>query len=327
MRVLVTGGAGYIGSHTVHALRRRGHYVWVYDNLSQGHSEAVAGAPLIIADLDNTKDLHKFCAESNLDAVIHFAGSAYVGESVNDPATYYRNNVTNSLALLEIMRQTHISRFVFSSSCATYGLSSSLPLTEETEQRPITPYGRSKLIVEQALADYNAAYSIGYAALRYFNAAGASADGTIGEDHRPETHLVAAAMRAVLGVDGPITIYGVDYDTPDGTCVRDYIHVDDLADAHIAALEQLQPKQKIVCNLGTERGYSVKDILDGIKRVTGSRVPYSVGPRRSGDPAALVARCTRVRELLGWQPRYRDINVILESAWRWHCQHPQGYAA
>jgi UDP-glucose 4-epimerase len=325
MRILVTGGAGYIGSHAVRLFLARGHDVWVYDNLSMGHRAAVPAERLIAADLCETQRLDHALMLHRIEAVVHFAAFAFVGESVTNPAKYYQNNLVNTLNLLDALRRHKIGRIVFSSTCATYGVPEIVPITEDEMQKPINPYGNTKLAVEHALADYAAAYDWGFAALRYFNAAGAAADGSIGEDHDPETHLIPLVLQTVLGQRSAIEIFGTDYPTPDGTCVRDYIHVDDLADAHLLALEALAPGKQLRYNLGTGRGYSVREVIGAAEEVTGKKVPVIVGPRRAGDPPMLVAASEKVQRELGWRPKYTDLRSVVESAWKWHRAHPKGY--
>jgi UDP-glucose 4-epimerase len=325
MRILVTGGAGYIGSHAVRLFLARGHDVWVYDSLVFGHRAAVPDERLIVADLAEPQRLDHVLVERRVEAVVHFAAFAFVGESVQQPAKYYQNNLVNALNLLEAARRHKVGRFVFSSTCATYGVPEKVPITEDTPQRPINPYGQTKLAFERALADYAAAYGLGYAALRYFNAAGASPDGTIGEDHEPETHLIPLALQAIQGVRPPLTVFGTDYPTPDGTCIRDYVHVDDLAEAHLLALEKIEAGQGLCLNLGTGRGHSVREVVRACEEVTGKPVPPREGPRRPGDPPALVAAADRANEVLGWRPRYTDLRAVVETAWNWHRTHPKGY--
>jgi UDP-glucose-4-epimerase GalE len=325
MRILVTGGAGYIGSHAVRLFLSRGHDVWVYDNLSEGHRAAVPADRLTLGDLSETARLDHTLLEHRIEAVVHFAAFTYVGESVKEPGKYYQNNLVNTLNLLECLRRHGIWRFVFSSTAATYGTPDQMPITEDAPQEPINPYGKSKLAVEAALADYAKAYRWGYAALRYFNAAGASADGKIGEDHDPETHLIPLAIFAAQGKRRHLEIFGADYPTPDGTCVRDYIHVDDLAEAHLLALEQLEPGKGLCYNLGIGHGYSVREVVATVERVTGKRVAIIEGPRRPGDPPFLVASSEKIRRELGWQPRHTELGAIVETAWRWHSTHPRGY--
>jgi UDP-glucose-4-epimerase GalE len=325
MRILVTGGAGYIGSHAVKLFRSRGHDVWIYDNLSFGHRAAVPAERLVVGDLSQADRLDQVMVERRVEAVVHFAAYAYVGESVKDPAKYYQNNLVNTLTLFEVMRRLRVGRVVFSSTCATYGVPESVPITEEEKQKPINPYGNTKLAVERALADFAAAYGWGYAALRYFNASGAAPDGSIGEDHDPETHLIPLVLQAILGQRPTVEVFGTDYPTPDGTCIRDYIHVDDLAEAHLLALEALRPGSQLRYNLGTGRGYSVREVIRVAEEVTGNKCPVKEGPRRPGDPPALVAAADKVRRELGWSPRYAELKPIIETAWNWHRRHPRGY--
>jgi UDP-glucose-4-epimerase GalE len=325
MRILVTGGAGYIGSHAVRLFLARGHDVWVYDNLSLGHRKAVPADRLLVGDLNEVPRLDHALVLHRIEAVVHFAAFTYVGESVREPGRYYQNNLVNTLNLLECMRRNSVVRFVFSSTAATYGVPERVPITEDEPQRPINPYGAGKLAVERALADYAAAYGWGYAALRYFNAAGASSDAAIGEDHDPETHLIPIVLQAVLGRRPHVEVFGTDYPTPDGTCIRDYIHVDDLAEAHLLALEALAPGKGLCYNLGIGRGYSVREVIRTAEAVTGKPVPVKEGPRRPGDPPVLVASSEKVQRDLGWRPRYPELRPIVETAWNWHRSHPRGY--
>lgn len=325
MRILVTGGAGYIGSHTVKHLLAHGHDVLVVDNLAMGHRQAVPADKLVVADLKDSDHIDHLLVVNRIEAVIHFAADAAVGESVVDPAKYYHNNLLNSLNLLERVRRNGITRFVFSSTCATYGIPGEVPITEETLQAPINPYGNTKLAFEKMLADYAPAYGIGYAALRYFNASGASADGAIGEDHTPETHLIPLVLQVALGQRPHISIFGTDYPTPDGTCIRDYIHVEDLASAHRLAIEKVQPGQGMTFNVGIGRGYSVREVIRTAEDVTGKTIPIQEGPRRIGDPPALIASADKIRRELGWTPHYTELQPIIETAWNWHLRHPKGY--
>jgi len=325
LKVLVIGGAGYIGSHAVRLLARSGHDVWVYDNLSFGHRQAVPSGRLIEGDLSDRPRLVAAMREHEIDAVMHFAAFAFVGESVVDPAKYYQNNIVGSLNLLEAMREAGVMRIVFSSTTATYGEPEKMPITEDAPQRPINPYGFSKLVIEQAMADYALAYELEYAALRYFNAAGASPDGDLGEDHDPETHLIPLILQVALGQRSHITIYGDDYPTPDGTCIRDYVHVDDLSTAHLAALERLQPGCGLQLNLGTGRGHSVREVVEACRRVTGHAIPSQMGLRRPGDPPELLADSSKAQQVLAWRPQYNDIESIVRTAWKWHSTHPRGY--
>ena len=326
MNILVVGGAGYIGSHAVQALLDAGHQVHVFDNLSRGHREAVPDGLLIEGELTNQDLLQQVLVDHRIEAVMHFAAFALVNESVNDPALYYQNNVIAALSLMEAMRLAGVKKFVFSSTTATYGEPERIPIRETTPQQPINPYGFTKLVIEQALADYAAAYGLGYAALRYFNAAGAHPEGHIGEDHDPESHLIPIVLQVALGQRDKITVFGDDYPTPDGTCIRDYVHVNDLADAHLKALDQIQLGKGLCLNLGTGRGTSVREIVDACRDITGHQIPEQIGPRREGDPAELVADASMAKEVLGWVPKYTEIHSIVETAWLWHQSHPNGYA-
>jgi UDP-glucose 4-epimerase len=325
MRILITGGAGYIGSHAAKLFLGRGHDVTIYDNLSMGHRQAVPAERFIVGDLNEIPRLDHLMVERRIEAIVHFAASTFVGESVREPAKYYQNNLVNTLNLMECARKNRVGRFVFSSTAATFGTPETMPITEETPQQPINPYGASKLAVERCLSDYAKAYGWGYAALRYFNAAGASSDGTIGEDHDPETHLIPLVIFAATCKRPHIEIFGTDYPTPDGTCVRDYIHVDDLAEAHLLALEKLGPGVELRYNLGIGRGYSVREVIHEVEKATGKKVPVKEGPRRPGDPPVLVASSAKIQRDLGWLPRYPDLAPIVESAWNWHRTHPRGY--
>jgi UDP-glucose-4-epimerase GalE len=327
MRVLITGGAGYIGSFAVRRFLAAGHDVLVYDNLSAGHREAVPADRLVVGELSDVALLERVLSENRIEAVVHFAALAQVGESVRDPARYYRTNFACTLGLMDLMRRHGVGRFVFSSTCATYGNPTQVPITEDEPQKPINPYGNSKLAVELALRDHARAYGWGVALLRYFNAAGASPDGRDGEDHDPETHLIPLVIQAALGLRPRIDVFGTDYPTPDGTCVRDYVHVDDLADAHLLALERLRSGEELACNLGTGRGYSVREVIRAVEEVSGRKVPVQEAARRPGDPPALVASAERARRLLDWTPRYNELRAITQTAWKWHSSHPQGYKA
>ncbi len=325
MRILVTGGAGYIGSHAVRRLLEAKHDVWVYDSLCLGHRQAVPPDRLITGDLLDRSRLETALREQRIEAVMHFAAFAQVGESVADPAKYYQNNLIGSISLLEAMRAAGVSRIVFSSTTATYGTPKKIPITEDEPQLPINPYGFTKLAIERALADYAHAYGLAYAALRYFNAAGASSSVDIGEDHTPETHLIPIVLQVALGQRDMVSIFGDDYPTSDGTCVRDYIHVEDLAETHLRTLDHLQPGKGLALNLGIGRGYSVKQVIDSCRRITGHKIPTAIGPRRLGDPAELVADSTLAQRTLGWKPKYSDIDAIVATAWRWHQSHPKGF--
>jgi len=321
--ILVTGGAGYIGSHACKALARAGFRPVAYDSLVNGHREAVKWGPLIEADLTDTARLADTLRRFDVAAVMHFAAFAYVGESVAKPDLYFRNNVVNSLGLLEAMRERGLKRIVFSSTCATYGHPERMPIAESTHQRPINPYGETKLMVERMLHWYGAAHGFTYASLRYFNAAGADLAGEIGEDHHPETHLIPLVLEAALGRRAQIDIFGTDYPTPDGTAIRDYIHVEDLVEAHILALQHLLKgglSQSL--NLGTGAGHSVREVIAAAERVTGRRIARRETARRAGDPPVLVADAHRAREVLGWAPRHSDLDTIIKTAWAWHGRDP-----
>jgi UDP-glucose-4-epimerase GalE len=324
MRVLVTGGAGYVGSHAAKELVKSGHEVVIVDNLAEGHRPAVGKLPFVSADLIDRDRITAALKEHRIEAVMHFAAFAYVGVSVTDPAKYYNNNIGGTLALLDSMRAAGINKIVFSSTCATYGIPQRVPIDESHPQNPISPYGYTKLVIEHALADYSHAYGLGYAALRYFNASGAAADGSIGEDHDPETHLIPLILQVALGQRESVDIFGTDYPTPDGTCIRDYIHVDDLATAHVAALEKLTPGMQLKLNLGTGHGASVQEVIDMCREVTGHPIPVRKVTRREGDPPALVADASAAKRELNWQARY-TMRQVIESAWAWHSKHPLGY--
>ncbi len=323
--VLVAGGAGYIGCHTVRRLQDDGVPVAVLDNLSTGHRRSVT-APLDVVDLGDREGLARVFEERRPAAVIHFAAKCYVGESVAEPSKYYRENVTHTWNLLEAMRAAGCRDIVFSSTCATYGEPVEIPMTEAHPQNPINPYGRTKLHMEHMLRDYGAAYGLRHAALRYFNAAGASPAGDLGEDHDPEPHLIPRVLGVALGQGTEVRIFGDDYDTRDGTCVRDYVHVDDRADAHLRALWRLQEgTEELVCNLGTGTGTTVRELVEAAREVTGHDVPARVVARRPGDPAQLVCDGTRARELLDWKPTRSSLRDVLADAWRFHSRHPRGY--
>lgn len=326
MKVLVVGGAGYVGSHTVRLLEKEGHEYWVYDNLSRGHRSAVPSGRLIEGNLSDRGLLLQVLRDKEIEAVMHFAAYALVNESVQHPAMYYQNNITAPLELLEAMRQAGVWRFVFSSTTATYGQPEKIPIAESTPQRPINPYGFTKLVIEHALADYAHAYGFGVASLRYFNAAGAAEDGTLGEDHDPESHIIPIVLQVALGQRDFISVYGNDYPTPDGTCVRDYIHVNDLGVAHLSALQRLIPGSNLQMNLGTGQGTSVMEVINACRAVTGHVIPVQYAPRREGDPACLIADSTLAQKTLNWTPKFQTIRPIVETAWRWHKSHPHGYA-
>lgn len=322
--VLVTGGAGYIGSHTCKALAAAGYTPVVYDNLVYGHEWAVKWGPLEKGDILDTVRLGEVIGKYRPSAVVHFAAFAYVGESVTNPAKYYRNNVAGSLSLLDTMRAHNVAQIVFSSSCATYGIPQSIPISEDALQRPINPYGASKLMVEQILSDYGVAYDLKSVALRYFNAAGADPDGEIGEDHNPETHLIPLVLDVAAGSRDKVTILGDDYATPDGTCIRDYIHVCDIAEAHVLALKKLNGGGlRKAYNLGTGVGISVSEVIEAACRVTRRNIAVERGARRAGDPDALLADPARIRAEMGWQPRHSTIEEMIATAWSWRLQGPK----
>jgi UDP-glucose-4-epimerase GalE len=328
--ILVTGGAGYIGSHACKALAMAGYEPVTYDNLVSGNRWAIRWGPLEFGDILDPSRLAEVCKKYRPLAIIHFAASALVGESMTAPALYYRNNVTGTFNLLEAARMHDIHNFVFSSTCATYGMPDVIPIPDDAPQRPVNPYGASKLMVERMLADYDNAYGTRYATLRYFNAAGADPDGEIGESREVETHLVPLMLDAILGKRPPLRVLGTDYPTPDGTAIRDYIHVADLATAHIKALQHLLEKQtSFSCNLGSSVGYSVREMMTAARTVTGRDVPHTLGPRRPGDPPMLVAQPQRATELLGLtMPHSVDIHRIVADAWSWHIRGlAMGFAA
>jgi UDP-glucose-4-epimerase GalE len=327
MRVLVAGGAGYIGSHAMKALRRAGHAAVALDDLRLGHRAAMLGAPLVEADVQDRAAVESALEGHRIEAVLHFAAYCYVGESVAEPAKYYANNVLGTLRLAEACLAAGVRTFVLSSSCATYGEPQRTPIDEEAPQRPVNPYGRTKLVAEQLLADLAAAND-GFRPvfLRYFNAAGCDPDGELGEDHAPETHLIPNAILAALGRRKELAVYGDDYPTPDGTCVRDYVHVADLAAAHLLALEYAaQGGSQRAFNLGNGRGFSVEQVVDAVRRVSGAHFEVSVRPRRPGDPPVLVAAAERARRELGWRPLWGDLDAIVRTAFEWMRRHPQGY--
>jgi UDP-glucose-4-epimerase GalE len=325
MRILVTGGAGYVGSFTVRHLLAQGHTVTVFDNLSTGHRQAVPAECLVVGDLRDADQIDQLLIVQRIEAVVHFAASCQVAESVRDPASYYVNNVLYGLQLLERCRRNGVKIFVFSSSCAVYGVPQQVPILEEAPLAPIQAYGRTKLALELALRDYAAAYGLAPVALRYFNAAGAAADGSLGEDHQPETHLIPRVLRVALQQEAAVEIFGTDYPTADGTCVRDYVHVEDLATAHALALTHAQPGQFLAYNVGLGRGYSVREVIATAEEVTGRSIPVRSAPRRPGDPPVLIADNRRICQSWGWQPRYTDLRQIVATAWEWHRRHPFGF--
>jgi UDP-glucose-4-epimerase GalE len=324
--VLVTGGAGYIGSHVVKAIRAAGDTVIVYDTFAQGHRAATARASAVVeGDIQDTATLTAALREHRVDAVMHFAAWLSVGDSVRDPIGYYRNNVGGALSVLEAMVVAGVPHLVFSSTCAIFGVPETTPIHEDLPKRPINTYGETKLAIELALPHYERAYGLRAIALRYFNAAGADPEGELGEDHDPELHVIPRAIDAAMG-RGSFHVFGDDYPTPDGTCLRDYVHVDDLASAHLLAVESLRGGARSnAYNLGNGRPTSVRDVIASVERVTGRPVPFALGPRREGDPAILFASSERIKRELGWTPRLEDLDVIVETAWRWREAHPHGY--
>lgn len=319
--ILVTGGAGYIGSHTIKQLLKRGYEVVALDNLSEGHRELVLCDEFVEADLADLEALRETFERYPIEAVMHFAASCRVDESVREPRKYYENNVVNGLNLLRAMLEREVKLFIFSSSAAVYGDPVKIPIPEDHPKRPKSPYGRTKWLFEQILEDYARAYDMKYISLRYFNAAGSDPEGEIGEWHDPETHLIPIVLEAALGERDHVEIFGTDYKTEDGTCIRDYIHVNDLAEAHILALESLRDgRPNTAYNLGIGRGYSVREVIEACRKVTGRKIEVVEGPRRPGDPPALVADPTRAREELGWEPRFTELEEIVETAWAWKRQ-------
>jgi UDP-glucose 4-epimerase len=324
MHILLTGGAGYIGSICVEQFINTGHRITVFDNLSEGHRRAVdPRAELIVGDLQNRCDIEDALEKSKPDGVMHFAANALVGESMINPSKYFRNNVTAGVNLLDAMTAVGCRKFVFSSTCATFGVPERVPIDETTSQNPINPYGESKLMFEKVLRWYDEIHGLKYAALRYFNAAGASE--RYGEDHRIETHLIPNILKVALGQKPQVEVFGTDYPTPDGTCVRDYIHILDLAEAHMLALESLADGKSAKYNLGTGGGTSVREVIDACRKVTGRKIAVAEKPRRPGDPPRLIAGSEKIKSELGWKPKFQDISKIVESAWKWHLANPDGY--
>jgi len=327
MAVLVTGGAGYIGSHAVAALLERGEDIVVIDNLQQGHRDAVLGGKLYEGDLRDEAFMDKVFRENDIDAVIHFAANSLVGESMKLPGKYYHNNVFGTLCLLEKMNEYNVRKIVFSSTAATYGEPENVPIDEYDRTVPTNAYGETKLAMEKMMKWFDVAHGIKYVSLRYFNAAGAHESGRIGEDHNPESHLIPIVLQVALGQRAHISVFGDDYDTEDGTCIRDYIHVSDLADAHVLAVDRLRGGgESAVYNLGSGNGYSVKQVVDIARAVTGHAIPAVIEPRRAGDPAVLIASSNRARTELGWTPKRDDLEKIIASAWSWHKANPSGYS-
>jgi len=325
MRVLVCGGAGYIGSNMTLMLGRNGHEPIVYDNLSKGHRDAVRNAEFVQGDL---ADYDKICAalkKYSIEAVMHFAAFIEVGESVAQPLRYYQNNFCNTHNLLTAMQDCDVNKFVFSSTAATYGIPGTVPITEDLEKSPINPYGESKWAVERMCQFLSQTGKLNYAALRYFNACGAGDDGTLGEDHSPESHLIPLIIKAAMGLRDDIKIFGTDYPTPDGTCVRDYIHIEDLCKAHLLALAKLDTEKELVYNLGNGKGYSVREVIETVKEVSGKDFKVTEVDRRPGDPPVLTADASKAIKELGWKTEFPDIKPIVESAWKWHTENPNGY--
>jgi UDP-glucose 4-epimerase len=320
--ILVTGGAGYIGSHTVKNLEEAGYQIVIVDNLAYGHRDLVENcleAKLIVGDIKNRTLLDELFSTYSIEAVIHFAAYAYVGESIVNPAKYYDNNVVGTLTLLEAMLAASVKKLVFSSTCATYGIPEQVPIPETHPQNPINPYGNSKLMVEKILADYHAACGLKHVCFRYFNAAGAEPSGLLGEDHQPETHLIPLVLLTALGNRDSVSIFGTDYPTPDGTCIRDYIHVNDLARAHILGLEYLlSGGDSEIFNLGNGNGFSVKEVIETARQITEKPITVKYGDRRPGDPPMLIGSSAKAAQILGWQPQHTDLQVIIAHAWQWH---------
>jgi len=317
--ILIVGGAGYIGSHLNKEISKKGIKTVIFDNLSYGHKDFIKWGIFEQGDLSNIEDIRSVFRKYPIEAVMHFAAFTYVGESVEDPQKYYMNNVKNTLNLLQVMLEENVNYFVFSSTCATYGNPVEIPITESHPQNPINPYGKGKLMVETVLKDYSDAYGFKYASLRYFNAAGADPDGEIGELHDPETHLIPLILDVAAGKREDVKIFGTDYDTPDGTCIRDYIHVTDLAEAHILALEYLQKGgESNVFNLGNGNGFSVKEVIETAKEITGKDIKAVESNRRPGDPPILIGSSKKAMEILNWKPKYHDLSKIIETAWNWH---------
>jgi UDP-glucose 4-epimerase len=325
MKLLVCGGAGYIGSHMTAMLAAHGHRPVVFDDFSKGHRAAVRDAEVIAGDLADYEGLVTALGQRKIEAVLHFAAWAEVGESVREPLKYYHNNVSNTQNLLSAMEATGVVKFVFSSSAAVYGTPQQIPIREETPQQPINPYGETKLAVEHMCHYQAQAGKLRFAALRYFNACGAGHDGTLGEDHRPESHLIPLIVQAALGQRAAIRVYGTDYPTPDGTCIRDYIHVDDLCRAHLLALDKLEKQAELICNLGNGQGYSVRQVIETVQRVSGRSFKVVEAERRPGDPPILTSDAAKARTELGWRPERPDLEDMVASAWKWHTEHPHGY--
>jgi len=326
MAVLVTGGLGYVGSHAVKPLVERGEKVISLDNLVYGHRQAACGSEIVIGDIGDRDLLRRVFSEHKIDSVMHFAAFAAVGESVEDPRKYYDNNISKSLAMLDVMLECGVKMMIFSSSAATFGEPEIVPIPEDHPKNPTNPYGRSKLMLEEILREYERAYGLRSISLRYFNASGADPSGAIGEDHTPEHHLIPLVLQVALGQREKVSVFGADWPTPDGTCIRDYIHVTDLAQAHLLALDALrQGKQTTAYNLGNGNGYSVMEVIRVAEGVAGKPIEFEAAPRRPGDPAVLVASSAKIKKELGWAPRYPELRTIIQTAWNWHSKHPGGY--
>lgn len=324
-KILVTGGAGFVGSACLRYLLKLGYDAYAYDNLAQGHWQAVPSGRLIVGDIADTSRLISEMKLRKIEAVMHFAAATYVGESVENPEYHYRNNIGGTLSLLNAMRSAGVGRMLFSSTCATYGMNPKVPMAEDSAQEPFSPYARTKLSVEWMIRDFSHAYGLGFTLLRYFNASGAEPDGAHGEDHRPENHLIPLCLQVALGQRDNLTVFGNDYPTPDGTCLRDYVHILDLAQAHRLAIDATTPKSSDVYNIGTGNGQSVLEILNACRKISGHAIPVVMSPRRPGDPPALVADPTKLKTKLGWKPQYTNIEDTVATAWKWHKSHPNGY--
>ena len=325
MRILVAGGAGYIGSNMTAMLAVEGYNPIVYDNLSKGHKAAIAGCEFVGGDLADFELLVQTLKAKRIDAVMHFAAFIEAGESVREPLNYYHNNVSNTQVLLAAMEAAGVEKFVFSSTAAVYGIPDKIPITEDLPTKPINPYGETKLAVERMCHHQAEAGKLHYVALRYFNACGAGNNSTLGEDHRPESHLIPLTIFAAMGKTDSVKIFGTDYPTPDGTCIRDYIHIEDICHAHLLALKKLDKKNELTYNLGNGKGYSVREVIDTVKKVSGTFFKVAETKRRPGDPPVLVCDASKAKQELGWQPKWTNLEKIVESAWKWHSEHPDGY--
>lgn len=325
MRVLVCGGAGYIGSNMTSMLAAKGHEPVVFDNLSKGHKSAMGDTVFVEGDLADSRLLIRTLEKYGVEAAMHFAAFIEVGESVQNPLTYYRNNFCCTENLLSVMETVGVRKFVFSSTAAVYGIPEDIPITEDSPTKPINPYGQTKLAVERMCHDQSQTGKLAYASLRYFNTCGAGNNATLGEDHRPESHLIPLTIQAAMGKRSDIKIYGTDYDTPDGTCIRDYIHIDDLCRAHLLALDWLEQGSELICNLGNEKGHSVTEVIETVKKVSGKDFKVSQVSRRPGDPPRLTADATKAKKELGWKIEKPDLEEMVSTAWQWHCNNPNGY--